>query len=258
MLHLECIFEVTIRTGRFSPFSESNSCSITGNWIELHCCCFWNETSNTWNISYGLVFGVFEIEIPCQLENLLFFLAQFKETFGSAPSVGAHGMDLGTDSSLGCDFELLRYSQPGGCAEALDAWTRTLALLKININQQVHKINTTNDLWHQVVGFCFGLWWLPCRWKLPRISVNFMTRTFIGAFSACPGLLLRISGASRDTEVFGRAFFRPLFGKLRGVYQHTQAQYKGFKISKQKVWKYKIYDNSEKETYCSLTPWHKN
>ena len=88
--------------------------------------------------------------------------------------------------------------------------------------------------------------------KLLRISVNFMTRTFIGAFSACPGLLLRISGASRDTEVFGRACFRPLFGKLRGVYQHTQAQYKDFKISKQKVWKYKMYDDSEKETYCSL------
>ena len=88
MLHLERIFEVTIRTGRFSPLSESNSCSITSNWIELHSCCFWNETSNTWNISYGLVFGVFEIEIPFQLENLLFFLAQFKET-GTAPSVGS-------------------------------------------------------------------------------------------------------------------------------------------------------------------------
>lgn len=39
------------------------------------------------------------------------------------PLLSDHGMDLGTDSSLGCDFELLRYSQPGGCAEALDAWT---------------------------------------------------------------------------------------------------------------------------------------
>ena len=115
-----------------------------------------------------------------------------------------------------------------------------LALLKININQQVHKIP-------QMTCGTF------CGFSLPRISVNFMTRTFIGAFSACPGLLLRISGASRDTEVFGSPCFRPLFGKLRGVYQHTQAQYKDFKISKQKVWKYKMYDNSEKETYCSLT-----
>lgn len=108
-----------------------------------------------------------------------------------------HGMDLGTDSSFGCDFELLRYSQPGGCAEALDAW----ALLGFaeDINQQVY-IKYIKIPQMTCGTFC-GFWPLrplitAMQMKLPRISVNFMTRTFIGAFSACPGLLLRILGAN--------------------------------------------------------------
>ena len=49
-------------------------------------------------------------------------LPSLLKCFMSMPLGAAHAMDLGTDSSLGCDFELLCYSQPGGCAEALDAW----------------------------------------------------------------------------------------------------------------------------------------
>ena len=85
-----------------------------------------------------------------------------------------------------------------------------------------------------------------------RISVNFMTRTFIGAFSACPGLLLRISGAVQaETLKFSEGRSASLW-KTKGCLPATQAQYKDFKISQPKVWKHKMYDNSEKETYCSL------